>query len=160
MDLIVESNDSERQGYFEHAKAGRLVVQSCDDCSLLRGAIGSGCPFCASPNWSWREVSGRGQIYSWQMVMHAIQPQFRDWVPYPIVLVELDEQRNVPWRDGREGEAVSVRLITNLVAEDVMQPERREGEIRIGRRVEVCFADIDETRALPQFRLIDDEELG
>ena len=67
---------------------------------MLRGAIGAACPFCTSLEWTWHPVSGKGEIYSYQIVTQAVQPAFADWVPYPIVLVELDEQRDVPWRGG------------------------------------------------------------
>ena len=46
----------------------------------------------------------QGTIYSYEIVTQAIQPAFADWVPYPVVLVELDEQRSVPWRWGLEDE--------------------------------------------------------
>ena len=119
---------------------------------MLRGAVGAACPFCTSPDWSWHPVSGRGEIYSFQIVTQAVQPAFRDWGPYPVVLVELDEQRAVPWRGGAEDETVSLRVIANLCRPDPTMPEEEEN-VAIGKRVEVCFLDLDETMALPQFRL-------
>jgi len=150
--LVVEVTDSEHRGYYEEAKQRRLVVQRCRACSMLRGAPGATCPFCTSPEWSWHPVRGVGEIYSYQIVTHAVIPGFRDWVPYPIVLVELDEQRAVPWRGGIDGETVSVRLVANLCGQDPSVPEAEEN-VAIGKRVEVCFVDIDDSMALPQFRL-------
>ena len=152
LQLVVAPTDSEHRGYFEQARQHRLVVQRCAACGMLRGAIGAACPFCSSPDWSWHEVSGRGVIYSYQIVTQAVHPAFADWIPYPVVLVELDEQRDVPWRGGAEGEAVSLRLIANLVTSDPAIAEAEEN-VAIGKRVEVCFLDLDETMALPQFRL-------
>jgi len=154
--LEVQATDSEHRGYYEAAAQGRLVVQRCANCTLLRGEIAAACPFCTSGGWSWAEVSGKGTIYSYGIVTQAIQPAFADWVPYPILLVELDEQRAVPWRWGLEDESVSVRLITNLVRrDDPTRPESAEA-VAIGRRVEVCFVDLAEDFALPQFRLSDE----
>jgi uncharacterized protein len=155
MYLSVRPTDSEHRGYYEEAKLGRLVVQRCASCSMLRGATGAACPFCTSPEWNWHPVSGKGTIYSWQIVMQAVDPAFTDSVPYAVVLVELDEQRAIPWADPNDGEAVSVRVIANLCGADQASPELEEN-IAIGKRVEVCFIDIDETRALPQFRLVQD----
>jgi uncharacterized OB-fold protein len=156
LQLTVVPTDSEHRGYYEAAGEGRLVVQRCSSCGLLRGVIGASCPFCTSGEWTWRDVSGKGVIYSYEIVMQAIQPAFADWVPYPIVLVELDEQRGVEWRWGLEGERVSVRLITNLVrGDDPTRPED-EAEVAIGRRVEVFFVDLSDGLALPQFRLSDE----
>ena len=150
--LAVLPTDSEHRGYFEEARQHRLVVQRCGACGMLRGAIGAACPFCMSLDWSWHPVSGRGVIYSYQIVTQAVHPAFADWVPYPVVLVELDEQRDVPWRGGAEGESVSLRLIANLVTANPAIAEA-EDNVAIGKRVEVCFLDIDDTMALPQFRL-------
>jgi uncharacterized protein len=154
LELVVQPTDSEHRGYYEEARQHRLVVQRCGSCGLLRGAIGAACPFCTSLDWSWQPVSGKGEIYSYQIVTQAVLPAFRDWVPYPVVLVELDEQRNVPWRGGREGETVSLRVVANLCSPDPSRPEAEEN-VAIGKRVEVCFVDLDDTMALPQFRLSD-----
>ena len=102
-------------------------------------------------------MSGKGVIYSYEIVTQAIQPAFADWVPYPVVLVELDEQRSVPWRWGLEDESVSVRLITNLVRRDDPTRPEDESNVAIGKRVEVCFVDLADDFALPQFRLSDEE---
>jgi uncharacterized protein len=152
LQLIVLPTDSEHRGYFEAAKNGKLVVQRCASCGMLRGAVGAACPFCTSLEWSWEPVSGQGVIYSYQIVTQAVQPAFQDWVPYPIVLVELDEQASVPWREGAEGETVSLRIVANLCGPDPTRPEAEEN-VAIGKRVEVCFVALDETTALPQFRL-------
>lgn len=152
--VVVSSTDSEHRGYLEEAKKGHLAVQHCDSCGMLRGSIGAACPFCTSLEWSWHPVSGKGEIYSYQIVTQAVQPAFRDWTPYPIVLVELDEQKGVPWRGGGEDEAISLRVVGNLVtAADPLVAES-EGNVAIGKRVEVCFIDLDDETALPQFRLV------
>ncbi len=154
LQLTLLPTDSEHRGYFEEARRHRLVVQRCESCGMLRGAVGAACPFCTALDWTWHPVSGRGQIYSYQIVTQAVHPAFRDWVPYPVVLVELDEQRDVPWRGGAEGETVSLRVIANLCRSDPTMPESEEN-VAIGKRVEVCFVDLDDDVALPQFRLSD-----
>jgi uncharacterized OB-fold protein len=126
LELVVLPTDSEHRGFYEEARQHRLVVQRCESCGKLRGAIGAACPFCTSWHWSWHPVSGRGEIYSYQIVTQAVHPAFTDWVPYPIVLVELDEQRAVPWRGGREDETVSLRVVANLCGSDPARPEAEE----------------------------------
>jgi uncharacterized OB-fold protein len=90
-------------------------------------------------------VSGRGTIHTYVIVVQAIQPGFRDWAPYPVVVVELDEQRGEPAPDD------GIRLVTNLVTPE-FQPEAEE-RVAIGARVEACFQSIGPDLALPQFRL-------
>ncbi len=152
MTLVVPEADSEWHGYFDAAHAGRLVARRCAACGLLRYPPGAGCPWCTSLDWAWQDVSGRGTIYSYEIVVHAIQPGFRDWAPYPLVIVELDEQRGVPGPDD------GLRLVTNLVT-PAFTPER-EDRIAIGARVAVCFQPIGPDFALPQFRLSGEPPAG
>ena len=152
MALLVPATDSEWHGHFEAARAGRLALRRCAGCGRLRYPPGAACPWCASLASSWEPVSGRGTIHSYEIVVQAIQPGFRDWVPYPVVVVELDEQRGEPTPD--EG----LRLVTNLVTAD-FQPEH-ETRVAIGARVEVCFQPIAPDFALPQFRLSGEPPAG
>lgn len=153
MNVFVQPFDQEHKGYFEAARQHKLVIQKCTECGLLRGQPGRACPFCTSLEWEWQEVSGKGTIYSYQIVTQAIQPAFRDWVPYATVLVELDEQRAVPWRGGKEGHTVSVRVTANLVKEDDPMQHEEEENVAIGHRVKIVFVDLDDEIALPQWTL-------
>ena len=147
MEIIVPDNDREHQGYFEAARERRLVVQRCSECGKLRWEPGTACPWCASLTWEWHQVSGKGTIYSYQIVTHPIQPGFSDWVPYPVVLVELDEQRGEPTEDE------ALRIVANLL-DDQNEPEKEEN-IAIGKRVEVVFVNVSEDFTIPQFKLLD-----
>ena len=149
MVLAVAEYDNEHRGYFEAAYDHRLVVKQCDDCALLRWEPGAACPWCMSMHWHWQQVSGRGTIYSYQIVCQAIQAGFRDWTPYPIVLVELDEQRGRPTPDE------ALRMVMNLV-DGSFRPEN-EANVAIGKRVEVIFQEIDGGFTLPQWRLTADQ---
>jgi uncharacterized OB-fold protein len=152
MNLVVPENDSEWREYFALARSHRLMLRACAACGLMRYPPSHACPWCQDLGWSWREVSGRGAIYSYELVVHAIQPGFKDWTPYPVVLVELDEQRGTPTE--HEG----LRLIGNLVTPD-FRPEA-EANVAIGKRVRVAFQDIAPDFALPQFTLTDEPPLG
>ena len=148
----ISGNDSEYKGYFEAAAEHRLVVKKCSSCGLLRGEPGPGCPWCTSLDWEWQQVSGKGTIYSYQIVAHTVVLSFRDWAPFPIVLVELDEQSGQP--DPGDG----LRIIANLMDQD-MQPEKEEN-VAIGSRVEVVFYDAEPGFSLPQFRLSGEPPTG
>ena len=150
--LNIPDNDTEYKGYFEAAREHRLVVRRCQDCGLLRGEPGPGCPWCASLRWEWHTVSGKGTIYSYQIVAYTVMPGFRDWAPYPIVLVELDEQRGQPSPyDG-------LRITANLLDES-MGPEKEEN-VAIGKRVQVAFLDLEDGLTLPQFQLSGESPQG
>lgn len=152
MQLIVPENDGEFLGYYEAARQHQLVVKKCTACGLLRFPPGAGCPWCMSLDWTWQEVSGKGTIYSYEIIVHSIQAGFRDITPYAVVVVELDEQRGVP--TAQEG----IRLIANLV-DAQFHPEAEEN-VAIGKRVEVVFQDLSPEIALPQFTLSNEAPQG
>lgn len=152
MNLIVPENDSEWKEYFQAACQRRLVMRKCAACGLMRYPPTHACPWCTDLAWSWQEVSGRGTIHSYEIVHQAIQPGFRDWAPYPVVVVELDEQRGQPTPD--EG----LRMIANLMKPD-FTPEREEN-VAIGKRVRVLFQELTPGFAFPQFMLSDEPPVG
>ena len=152
MALIVPDNDTEWREYYEHARSHRLVVRKCTACGLMRYPATHACPWCMDLGWTWQELSGRGTIYSYEIVHHAIQPGFKELTPYPVVLVELDEQRGKPSPDE------SLRIIGDLVKPD-LTPEA-EASVAIGKRVRVVFQDLADHMALPQFTLTDEPAQG
>ncbi len=145
LNINIPDNDSEYREYFEAASEHRLVLRKCLQCGLIRGEPGPGCPWCSSLSWQWEQLSGKGTIYSYQIVAHTVLAGFRDWTPFPIVLVELDEQRGHPTPDD------GLRLTANLF-DEAMNPEKEEN-VAIGKRVEVVFLDTDSGLTLPQFKL-------
>jgi hypothetical protein len=153
MTLLVPDNDSEWKEFYEHARAHRLVLRACTGCGLMRYPPTHVCPWCMNPKWTWKEVTGRGTIYSYEVVVHAIQPGFKEIAPYAVVLVELDEQRATPSPDE------SLRIIANLTRPDAVAPEDTK-EVAIGRRVRVVFHDLADHFALPQFTLTDEPAQG
>ena len=152
MNLIVPENDSEWREYYATASQRRLVMRKCAACGLMRYPPTHACPWCTDLAWSWQEVSGKGTIHSYEIVAHAIQPGFREWTPYPVVVVELDEQRGRPTSDE------ALRMIANLVTPD-FTPEREE-RVAIGSRVRVLFQELSPGFALPQFTLSDEPPVG
>jgi len=152
MALLIPDNDSEFKEYFQHARQHRLMMRACTACGLMRYPPTQACPWCTDLGWKWQEVSGRGTIHSYEIVMHSIQPGFKDWTPYPVVLVELDEQRGRPTPDE------SLRIIANLVKSDGSAED--EKNVAIGKRVRVTFHDLADHIALPQFMLTDETPEG
>ena len=83
-------------------------------------------------------------MYSYGEVHHAIQPVFRQFTPYLILLVELDEQRDKPNRyDG-------LRINGNLAdtSGELATPEL-VATVGIGSRLRVVFKSIGDGMAIP-----------
>ena len=152
MSLVVPDNDSEWKEFYAHCRTHRLMLRACGECGLMRYPPTHACPWCTSLEWAWREVSGRGTIHSYETVVHAIQPGFKDVTPYTVVLVELDEQRGKPTPDE------ALRIISNLVKPDLTMED--EAQVAIGKRVRVVFQDLAEHMALAQFALTDEPPQG
>ncbi len=114
--------------FWEGARAGKLLIQRCKSCGLLRHPPGPVCPSCHSFEWDTLQASGRGTVYSFVVMHYPEVPPF-DY-PNPIALIELEE---------------GTRLISQLVG---VQP----GEVQIGQAVQVEFNTFDDDLVLPQFR--------
>ena len=157
VEVIIPENDQPHIEYLQNAGNGKLTVQRCTNCGELRYPVMTGCPnpSCDSQQSEWQELSGNGTIHSYFIVTQAISPAFRDWIPYPVALIELDEGR-----DQRKDEDVSysegraLRMLANILDADG-NPEQEEN-VAIGKRVEVTFTELGDGWALPQFTLSDE----
>ena len=146
MRLAVSDIDVENVEYFRHCGAHNFSLQKCTDCGLVRYPPTTACPWCTQPAAEWVPVEGRGVVYSYSEVHHAIQPQFREHLPYHLLLVELDTQRGVP----TEHEAL--RITGNLVEPDgTLAAPATVRSVGIGTRVRIVYSDVGEGFALPQW---------
>ena len=97
-------------------------------------------------------MSGKGTIYSYQIVAHTVVPALKDLAPFAIVLVELDEQSGQPTSED------GLRIVANLLDAD-LKPEKEE-KVSIGARVEVIFDDEPCGISIPHFKLSGEEPRG
>lgn len=77
--------------FWSATREGRLVVQKCLDCGYLRWPPGPLCNECQSDRTAWTEVRPEGTLWSVATYHRALDPAFKDDVPYSVGLVELDE---------------------------------------------------------------------
>jgi len=82
------------------------------------------------------EVSGRGKLETWTMVYQPYHPFFFDKIPYPLCVIELDEEQDL-------------KVVANMV-------DCEESAFRIDLPVEVTFREIAPGLTLPQFRPVED----
>jgi len=81
----------ESQPYWDGAAAGRLRLQRCAACGLVRHYPQLVCTQCYSLAVEWIEASGHGQVHSWTVAHHAFHPAFKAELPYTLVTVDLAE---------------------------------------------------------------------
>ena len=116
--------------FWDHAHAGRLAVQACDDCSDRHFPPSPVCPNCNSDRQSWQPVSGRGTLESWVTFHRAYWPGFQEDLPYDVWLVRL-----------AEGPLLVSALLGNAAG------------ARLGAAVEVVFDQVTDAVTLPKWKL-------
>jgi uncharacterized protein len=111
--------------FWEQARAGKLMVKSCQSCGKVHWYPRTLCPFCFGQT-DWQQSSGKGVIYSFS-VMQRGNPN-----PYCIAYVTLQE---------------GVTMMTQIVDCDL-------DDIRIGQSVELVFkpTDGEDTPPVPMFK--------
>jgi hypothetical protein len=79
------------QAYWDGAREGRLVLQRCGGCGLIRHYPQVLCPACRSFTVEHVEATRRGTVHSWTVSHHAFSPELRDQVPYVLLTVDMEE---------------------------------------------------------------------
>jgi len=146
MSLSIDDLDGENLEYFRHCAAHDFHLQQCDDCRLLRYPPTTACPWCTCLTSTWMRVEGKGDVHSYEEVHHAIQPAFRDFTPYMVLLVDLDTQK------GKPTEHEALRVVGNLTTPDgKLAPPEMVKRVGIGSRMRMVFSDAGAGLSLPQW---------
>jgi uncharacterized OB-fold protein len=118
------------QPFWGAARQHRLSIQRCRSCEQYVFYPRPLCPHCGSADLEWRDVSGRGTVYSYTIARRATARPFEPDVPYVIAIVELEE---------------GPRMTTNIVG---CPPD----DVRIGMAVVAQFEDASDEITLVKFR--------
>lgn len=116
--------------FFAAAREHRLVVQRCAGCGALRFPPRELCSTCLAREATWHQVSGRGEVFSYNVMHQVYHPAFAAAVPYAVVVVKL-----------AEGPKITSNLVDCAV-----------DAIAIGMPVEVVFEEVSAEVTLPKFR--------
>jgi uncharacterized protein len=118
------------QPFWDAAKEHRLSLQHCEACSQYIYYPRAVCPHCGGADLEWKEVSGRGVVYSYTVARRPTARAFEPDVPYVIAIVEVAE---------------GPHLTTNIV-------DCSPDDVRVGMAVEVMFDDVTDDVTLVKFR--------
>ena len=114
-------------------------------CAIRRAPAAPGAP---APTTAGTPVEGKGAVHSYNEVHHAIQPAFKPYVPYMVLLVDLDVQLGQPTAHE------AIRVAGNLTTPDgVLAPPETVARVGIGTRMRMVFSDVADGLALPQWTL-------
>lgn len=119
--------------YWTAAREGRLVLQHCDLCDGFTHFPSDACAHCGqSRGLGWREVSGRGRVYTFSVIHRTGVPGFE--LPYVVAWIDL---------------AAGARVFGNVRG---CPPER----VRIDMPVQVTFEQIEAFGPVPTFTAADE----
>ena len=107
--------------FWEAAKQRRLVIQYDPDAGAWQFYPRPGSLATGRRNLEWRQVSGRGTVYSWTETL-VPPPGFEDRAPYVLATVDLEE---------------GVRLLAMMVNAGAK-------DMRIGMAVRVCWEELSD----------------
>ena len=119
----------ETRHYWEGAREGRLVLQSCQACTTAYFPPRPFCPHCGSREVKTFDASGRGRLYSF-IINHLPAPGYDG--PFIVAAVELEE---------------GPRMMTNIVG----CPQTPEALV-LDMPLEVVFEKMSDTITLPFFQ--------
>jgi len=75
--------------FYEGLAGGKLLLQKCAKCGVLRNPPGPMCPRCRSLEWTTLSSKGTGTIHSYIIHYHPPLPGFD--TPHPVAVVDLDD---------------------------------------------------------------------
>ena len=115
--------------WWQGFRDGKLLIQKCSDCDVLRHPCRPMCGECQSLNWDSIEASGKGTVHSYTIMHHPPVPGYG--FPIPIGLIDLEE---------------GTRMVANIKG---CEPD----DIHIGMKVECLIepAGEDDDLMLPFF---------
>jgi len=117
--------------FWSAARRGVLVIQRCTRCRQHRFPPAEVCSACLSSDLAWVEASGCGELFSFVIVHHALDPYFAERVPYLVADVKLAEGPHMtttlvdcPSSAARIGDALRVEF--EKVSDDFYLPVFRQ----------------------------------
>jgi uncharacterized OB-fold protein len=121
--------------YWDAAAEHVLAMARCSRCGTFAMPPDIVCSHCHStdPEFTFVPVSGRGTVRSWTVMHQSFLPGFDDLVPFVLVDVELEEQRDL-------------RTIGRLL-------DGLDAPLTVGTRVVVGFEDLAPGVSVPAFAL-------
>jgi len=102
--------------FWDACAENRLIFQRCLETRKAWYPPSPVSPFAPRAAWDWIESAGWGEVLAWVVFHQKYFPGFGDRLPYNAAMVRLDE---------------GPVLVSNIDAPN--------DEIRIGRRVALCF---------------------
>ena len=128
--------DEVDQPFWDACNEERLVIQNCTACNRLQQPPLPSCAQCGSAvSLDWREMSGRGRIYTYAVMYDNPVPLLFDDQPFNVAVIELEDDPGI-------------KMLSHL-------PGTPLDEVPIGATVQVEFETTQGTgQKVPEFRVV------
>jgi uncharacterized protein len=123
----------ENRPFWEGCTEGKLRMQQCGECGHIRYPINHCCPKCLSYKFEWKELSGRGEVFSYVVFHQLYNKAFEKDIPYNVALVQLEE---------------GPRMYSNVVGVD-------NDAVKVGDKLQVTFDPVTPEITIPRFKIRD-----
>jgi uncharacterized OB-fold protein len=114
--------------WWEALEDGKLLIQKCKACGVLRHPPRPMCGECQSLEWETIESRGAGAVHSFVVIHHPQVPGYE----YPLVCALIDL-------------AEGTRFVSNVVGCDAK-------DVHVGMKVQARIEQVDDELKLPLFR--------
>ena len=135
---ILPVPDEMTQPFWDGTKDHKLMIQRCQNCGYYNHPPSYICVNCKDRDatLAFEQVSGKGKVYMFYMCHDNSIAGFEDKVPYPVIVVELDEQPGM-------------LVMSNLLN---FEFDAYGTGINLGMPVEVLYEKATDDFTIPQFQ--------
>ena len=126
---VIPEHYFESEAYWQGCREHKLRILRCEGCGNFVHTPRCACPNCQSTDLTPTDVSGKGTVHTFSVVLRPFAPGLE--APYVVALVDLAEQPGL-------------RMMTNIVNCTVR-------EVEIDLPVRVVFYDALEDVTIPYF---------
>lgn len=132
-------DDSDRP-FWDACNQERLVIQHCTACDRLQHPPEATCSQCGSKDHlSWKEMSGRGTIYTYAVMYDTNVPLLFADQPFNVAIISLEDD---------SGKDSGIKMLSHL-------PGTPVDEVPIDAPVQVLFETTQATgQKVPEFRVV------
>jgi uncharacterized OB-fold protein len=110
--------------YWNGLVQGEVRLQKCGQCGVHQYPAESFCYACGARELSWVAVAGEGSVYSFTVVHQLYHKAFKAFMPYTVVIVQMDE---------------GPRMLSAMLG--------LKSPVTIGQRVKPCIRKVDAQKA-------------
>jgi uncharacterized OB-fold protein len=122
----------EAKPYWDGLKEHKLMMPKCEACGVVFFYPRVMCPDCHSRRLTWIESSGKGKLYSFEIVQQRLNPNYKLPTPYVLAMIELEE---------------GARLMSNLI-----NVEADPRALKCDMPVEVVYEKLTDDITIPLFQ--------